>query len=106
MARHFFTGGLMPSADLFDFFPDAMKVEERWLMNGRHYQRTASAWLGNMDQRRDQVLPILERTYGPAERRRWWAYWRVFFMACVELFGYRGGNEWMVGHYRLAPVSS
>jgi cyclopropane-fatty-acyl-phospholipid synthase len=72
---------------------------EHWRVSGTHYQNTAEAWLANMDSRRAAVLPVLAATYGAAEARRWWVYWRVFFMSCAELFGYRGGNEWIVSHY-------
>ncbi|MEM6455350.1 MAG: cyclopropane-fatty-acyl-phospholipid synthase family protein [Acidobacteriota bacterium] len=101
MARYFFTGGMMPSADLLPRMADAMEIEERWMVNGAHYQKTAEAWLANMDAQRAVVMPILEGTYGSVERRRWWVYWRVFFLACAELFGFRSGEEWQVAHYRF-----
>ena len=62
-------------------------------------QRTAEAWLANMDRRREQLMPILASTYGADQARKWWVYWRVFFMSCAELFGYRAGSEWIVSHY-------
>jgi len=101
MARHFFTGGLMPSADLLPHFRGALDPEERWLVNGEHYRRTAEAWLENLDRRRPAILPLLERAYGRRGRARWLRRWRVFFMSCAELFGYRDGEEWMVAHYRF-----
>jgi len=52
-----------------------------------------------MDRGRARVMPVIAATYGEAEARRWWVYWRVFFMSCAELFGYRAGQEWMVSHY-------
>jgi len=101
MGRHFFTGGIMPSADLLDHFQDDLVVEERWSWSGLHYQRTLEAWLEEMDAAREELMPVFASTYGSEDGARWFQRWRIFFMACSELFGYRGGKEWMVGHYRL-----
>jgi cyclopropane-fatty-acyl-phospholipid synthase len=101
MARHFFTGGTMPSDGLLESFPDHLQVVERWQVSGLHYQKTCEAWLRRLDANRTQVLPLLAQTYGPDQVTRWWVRWRVFFMACAELFGFRGGGEWYVGHYLL-----
>ena len=56
-----------------------------------------------MDSRETEVRPILGQAYGADQVTRWWVRWRVFFMACAELFAFAGGEEWFVGHYRLAP---
>jgi cyclopropane-fatty-acyl-phospholipid synthase len=99
MAAHFFTGGIMPSADLLLHFQRDVRLVDRWAVGGRHYERTSNAWLEHMDRRRAAVLPILAGAYGAADAARWWVRWRVFFMACAELFGFRGGREWFVAHY-------
>jgi cyclopropane-fatty-acyl-phospholipid synthase len=99
MSRHFFSGGIMPSHDLPLQFQDDLRLLRRYRWNGTHYEKTANAWLANMDLHREAVLPILADTYGQGEAERWWMRWRVFFMACAELFGYRDGEEWWVSHY-------
>lgn len=99
MSRHFFTGGMMPAHDLFAQFQDDMKLVEDWRVNGTHYARTAEHWLENMDAHRAEILPLFAETYGAHEAEKWWVYWRVFFMACAELWKYRGGTEWHVSHY-------
>ena len=99
MSRHFFAGGMMPSDDLALHFQEQLRIVRRWRWDGTHYQRTANAWLENMDARRAAVWPILANTYGHEQAAQWWMRWRVFFMSCAELFGYERGQQWWVSHY-------
>ncbi len=91
----------MPSYDLLTYFPEQMRQISDWQWDGRHYERTANAWLANMDSNRDRVLEAFRETYGPDEAKIWFQRWRIFFMACAELWGYAQGGEWVVGHYLL-----
>ena len=99
MSRHFFSGGMMPSDDLALHFQEDLRIVRRWRWDGTHYERTANAWLANMDARRAAVWPLLEGTYGREYAAQWWMRWRIFFMSCAELFGYDSGQQWWVGHY-------
>lgn len=101
MGRYFFTGGQMPSHHLLTRFQRHLLLEEEWAWSGRHYQKTSEAWLRNMDQHRHEILEIFKKVYGDKEASRWVERWRVFFMSCAELFGYRQGKEWGVSHYRF-----
>lgn len=99
MGRYFFTGGLMPSADTLLHFQNKLNIEKQWLVNGQHYQKTAEAWLQNTDQHTQEITAIFDAVYGEKQGKIWLQRWRLFFMACAELFGYREGTEWFVSHY-------
>lgn len=105
MGRNFFSGGMMPSFDLPALLAGPLVVEDRWAVSGRHYARTCRAWLRNQDRARKLLKPLFESVY-EHQAGRWWRRWRIFFMACEELFRYRGGGEWFVGHYRLTRRQS
>lgn len=98
MTKYFFTGGIMPSADLFLHFQDHLKVQRRWWVNGQHYERTANHWLEGMDRAKAKIMPVFEEAYGREEAARWFQRWRMFYMAVAELFGYDQGREWGVVH--------
>lgn len=99
MSRHFFTGGMMPSDRLPLACQDHLACIARWRWDGTHYEKTANAWLANMDASRETLWPVIERVYGKPCARVWWSRWRLFFMACAELFGYEQGRQWGVSHY-------
>ena len=98
MTRYFFTGGTMPSHDLFAHFQDDLKLRRHWWLNGMHYANTLRKWLALMDGKKAKLRPLFEQTYG-AEDTKWWNYWRVFYLACEEMFAYGDGEEWGVSHY-------
>lgn len=99
MSKYFFTGGIMPSDDLLLYFNEHLSIDKHWHVSGMHYSKTSEAWLQNMDKHKAEIIPLFEQTYGKANALKWWVYWRLFYMACAELFGYNDGNEWMVSHY-------
>jgi cyclopropane-fatty-acyl-phospholipid synthase len=99
MSRQFFTGGMMPSDGLPLVCQDQLACVDHWRWDGTHYEKTANAWLANMDSARKTLWPVIERVYGKACARVWWWRWRLFFMACAELFGYEEGRQWGVSHY-------
>jgi cyclopropane-fatty-acyl-phospholipid synthase len=106
MARYFFSGGIMPSDGLLLYFQRNLCIQKHWQVDGRHYSQTSEHWLQNMDRNRASIEPILAQAYGADQVRRWWVYWRVFFMSCAELWGYAGGREWLVSHYLFRNAAS
>jgi cyclopropane-fatty-acyl-phospholipid synthase len=98
MGKYFFTGGIMPSKDLLLRFPEYLKIEKQWVVNGQHYQKTSEDWLRNLDNNKDTVMDSFKECYGSKEANIWFQRWRVFFLACAEVFGYEKGNQWFVTH--------
>lgn len=108
MGKYFFSGGMMPNEQLFSRYDEHLAVRRQWRWNGRHYERTSNLWLENMYAHQPEIIALFEQTYGRGEGRRWFHRWRMFFLACAELFGFREGEEWFVAHYLFTkvPVSS
>jgi cyclopropane-fatty-acyl-phospholipid synthase len=99
MSQFFFSGGFMPSDDTPLQFQDDLKISKQWRWSGEHYEKTANAWLENMDKNVASVKKIFEECYGKEDAPLWIQRWRIFFMACAELFGFNHGQEWWVSHY-------
>ncbi|KAI9327182.1 S-adenosyl-L-methionine-dependent methyltransferase [Zopfochytrium polystomum] len=100
MAKFFFTGGTMPSEDLFLWFQDDLKVLDRWTVDGRNYGSTAEDWLRRLDANKPKALEALAECHGTTELAHiWFQRWRIFYMSVAELFNYDQGQEWIVVHY-------
>jgi cyclopropane-fatty-acyl-phospholipid synthase len=101
MSKYFFSGGIMPSDDIFTHFKKHFNVVEHNRVNGVHYSLTAEAWLQNQDRNKQEIMELFIKHYGEKEALKWFSYWRIFFMACSELWKYKKGNEWFVSHYLM-----
>jgi cyclopropane-fatty-acyl-phospholipid synthase len=101
MSETFFTGGTMPSDDLLLYFAQDFACLHHWRVNGTNYEKTSNAWLACLDQswRNKKLQPVLAKAYGKGREREWFVNWRLFFLACAELWGYNDGEEWIVSHY-------
>jgi len=104
MARYFFSGGVMPSNNLFHFFTNGFNLNAQRVYRGTHYHLTAEWWLKNMDKHRSAIEVIFAKVYGEKNVVRWINYWRIFFMAVSELFKAKRGEEWNVCHYLYEKV--
>ncbi|NIP86703.1 MAG: methyltransferase domain-containing protein [Planctomycetales bacterium] len=101
MGRHFFTGGMMPAADLLPRFGQHLQREAEWQVGGLHYAQTAEAWLANLDARRQEAEDLFAADMSRSQARLQLQRWRMFFMACDELFRFDNGRQWGVAHYRF-----
>jgi cyclopropane-fatty-acyl-phospholipid synthase len=101
MGRSFFTGGMMPSHDLLEHLDLPFELERRWEVNGRHYAQTSEHWLENLQTHRRELMPVLAETYSAEQAQQWFHRWRMFFLACAELFAYDRGEAWQVTHHLL-----
>ena len=104
MGRHFFTGGTMPAVDLFDHFSGHLQVRQQWSVGGQHYARTCEAWLAKLDAARADLLQLFRQQLPEPQARVTLQRWRMFMMACAELFRYGGGSQWFVSHYLMQPA--
>ncbi|MFL2926545.1 MAG: SAM-dependent methyltransferase [Candidatus Poseidoniales archaeon] len=99
MAKYFFTGGMMPNHNLFKDLKSNLEYQKSWMLSGEHYEKTSNAWLDKMDQNKREILSLFERSNSSSIAKRKFHFWRLFYIACAEIFGYDNGNEWIVSHH-------
>lgn len=89
----------MPAEYLFLRYQHDMTVQQHWWINGSHYARTCEEWLSRLDAREPAVRHAVENSGISDSPKILVQRWRMFFMACAELFNFKGGDQWGVGHY-------
>ncbi|KAL8277745.1 hypothetical protein RQP46_009867 [Phenoliferia psychrophenolica] len=113
MSRNFFSGGTMPSFDLFSHFQTSLTLERSWWLNGRHYGKTCEDWLVRQDAHKadwigsgregELVSGKLRADLSEGEKKvegaKSFYRFRIFFLACAEFFALKDGEAWGVGHY-------
>jgi cyclopropane-fatty-acyl-phospholipid synthase len=100
MGRNFFTGGTIPSMQLFSHFNDDLIVSNKEVINGKQYAKTLDAWLYKMYKHKKEVLSIFKEAYGK-DAAKMYQGWRMFYLMCSESFGYNDGTEWCVGYITM-----
>ncbi|KAL8805917.1 MAG: hypothetical protein Q9182_001698 [Xanthomendoza sp. 2 TL-2023] len=106
MSTHFFSGGTMPSADLLHYFQEDLTLAKQWWISGKHYAKTCEDWLSKLSNNKTSIWPHLEATYGEHQAGIWFQRWKIFYMACAELFAFGGGDTWGVSHFLFEKGSS
>jgi len=101
MADNFFSGGTMPSDDLMLYFAENFHIVKHWRVNGSNYEKTSNGWLNYLDTnwKNGSLKPVLKEAYGESKEKEWYVNWRLFFLACAELWAFDGGNEWIVSNF-------
>lgn len=99
--RACFAGAMIPAEGLLPGCDRDLVVTERWSVGGLEYAKTLDAWLARFTAARREVEEVLANRFDPHAAARQWRRWRIFLMACSELFGFGGGNEWRVSHWLL-----
>lgn len=93
LGRNFFTGGVIPSRNLFHHFNQHLVCVQQLDWNGVHYQKSLNAWLGRMYASRRKCLAALGGSQLAYQN------WRMFYLVTSECFGYQNGNEYMLTLY-------
>jgi cyclopropane-fatty-acyl-phospholipid synthase len=105
MGRHFFTGGTMPAEDLFAAFNDDLTIDSQWRVSGLHYWKTCEQWLERLDHHYPELHQLFCRDLSSRDAAVALQRWRMFMLACAELFRFDNGKQWYVAHYLFSPTA-
>lgn len=98
LAKHFFGGQVVPNEETLLYFDKDFQIEQRWRVPSQHMRRTCQAWLERMNTGKRELFAAFKQQYGK-DAKKYWRYWRSFFIASDEIFAFKNGEEWFVTHY-------
>ena len=101
MAKHFFQSGMMPNYELFTQLESKLKLVNSWKISGQHYEKTLNFWLEKLTKNKKEILDIFKKDVNEKKALVFWRRWRIFFVACASLFGFKKGSVWIVAHHKF-----
>lgn len=101
----FFTGGVMPSHHLIRRHADPFEIEMEWHWSGAHHQRTAMAWLANLDAHASGIEGVLREAYANKDTSLWIRRRRWLFLATAGLFAACDSECGVSGRMKAVPDS-
>lgn len=98
MGRNFFTGGVVPSMNLFEKFDNHLIVCQKHIISGIQYSKTLDSWLDNMYINKSKIMKILNKHY-PKESDYLYQSWRMFYLMSSVSFSFNDGNDYCLGYF-------
>lgn len=100
MGRNFFTGGIVPSMNLFSYFNNHLKIKDKYIISGTEYSKTLDSWLNKMYQNKEKIMKIFKMNYGD-NANYYFQSWRMFYLMSSASFGYNQGNDYCVAYFTM-----
>ena len=100
MEKYFFSGGSMPNLDILKMIDHSYKIEELRRVSGMNYHKTLELWYENLKLNKNKIMKT-DFKDDKLSSKIHYNRWKVFILACSELFKLHNGEEYLVAHALL-----